>query len=63
MAGYIWKSEKSHKAKPQSKQRRDMLRQHYERLAPREKSSFQQGALQDVGDFVTLVMASGKKKF
>lgn len=33
MTGYIWKSEKSHKAEPQSAQRRDMLRQRYERLA------------------------------
>lgn len=37
MTGYIWKSEKSHKAEPQSARRRDMLRQHYERLAPFEE--------------------------
>lgn len=37
--GYIWKSEKSHKAEPQSARRRDMLRQHYERLAPFEEKT------------------------
>lgn len=39
MTGYIWKSEKSHKAEPQSARRRDMLRQYYERLAPFEEKT------------------------
>lgn len=39
MTGYIWKSENSHKAEPQSKRRRDMLRQYYERLAPFEEQT------------------------
>lgn len=39
MTGYIWKSEKSHNAEPQSARRRDMLRQYYERLAPFEEKT------------------------
>lgn len=39
ITGYIWKSEKSHKAEPQSARRSDMLRQHYGRLAPFEEKT------------------------
>lgn len=39
MTGYIWKSENSDEAEPQSKRRRDKLRQRSERLAPLEEKT------------------------